>query len=254
MSKTYEALKKGQTARDEFGDFPRDSFPVDGREGPEIHGREGGAARVEYETIRVWLSNAASRGRRLQTVMVVACRGGAGATTTAALLGATLAEGRQSRVLIIDSNFRTPSLNMVYRVRNNGGFIEVLSDEVPLEAHIQPTDRQNLYVLTSGHISRCPPEVFEREAIDQLISHLKKRFDFILFDGAPVLQFPDSYALAPKVDCILLVVHAEETSIAEAQRAKNNLERAGGNILGVVLNQKRDYTPTLFKKLFGGSV
>lgn len=254
MSKTYEALKKNEAAREKFGEFPRDSFSADGREGPEVHGYERGPSQVEYEKIRVWLSNSASRGRRLQTVMVAACHGGTGATTTTALLGATLAEGKKSRVLIIDSNFRTPSLNMVYRVRNNGGFTEVVSDGVPIEAHIQPTNRHNLYVLTSGQISICPSEVFEGEAIDQLISHLKSKFDFIVFDGAPVLEFPDSYALAPKVDCILMVVQADKTSINDAQRAKDNLERAGGNILGVVLNRKKDYTPALFKRLFGNGL
>src|SRR4029077_16317147 len=122
-----------------------------------------------------------------------------------------------------------------FRVKNNGGFTEVVSEGVPFEVHIQPTNRQNLFVLTSGQISIFPLKVFEEERIDQLISQLKQKFDFIIFDAAPVADFPDSYALAPKVDSIILVVEAEKTSIEAAQRAKRNLEKAGGQILGVVL-------------------
>ncbi|MFQ5903078.1 MAG: CpsD/CapB family tyrosine-protein kinase [Candidatus Binatia bacterium] len=249
MGKTYEALKKSEAEKEPR---PRmESIPVDGRKNPEIHWNVGAPARVEYQKIRVWLTNPAARGKRQQSVMVVSCYAGTGSTTTAALLAATLAEGKKSQVLIIDSNFRTPALNMVYQVRNNGGFTEVASEGMPFEAHIQPTNRKNLYVLTSGQIASYPAELFEGEAIDQLISQLKQRFDFIIFDAAPVLEFPDSYLLAPKVDSIILVAEANKTRIGEAQVAKQNLERAGGRILGVVLNRQRDYTPIILKRLFG---
>ncbi|MGH7926172.1 MAG: CpsD/CapB family tyrosine-protein kinase, partial [Candidatus Binatia bacterium] len=184
-----------------------------------------------------------------QTVMVVGCRSGNGSTTTASLLAATLAQGKKKRVLIIDGNFRTPSLNLVFDVYNNGGFTELVSGEMPFEARIQPTNRENLFVLTSGQISYCPTDVFEGQAIDQLVSCLKEKFDFIIFDSAPACEFPDCYALAPKVDSIILVTQAEETSIEDAQRAKRNLEQAGGRLLGVVLNRERDYTPALLRKL-----
>ena len=70
---------------------------------------------VEYEKIGVWLTNPMSRGQRLQTVMVVSPHSGTGSTTTAALLAQSLAKVKKRRILIIDSNFRTPSLNMVFR-------------------------------------------------------------------------------------------------------------------------------------------
>ncbi|MFQ5902521.1 MAG: CpsD/CapB family tyrosine-protein kinase [Candidatus Binatia bacterium] len=246
MGKTYEALKKAEAEKG--AKPPLESLSVDGREAPEVLWNVGPLAQVEYQKIRVWLTNPAAQGQRHQTVMVVGCHPGTGATTTAALLAATLAEGTKARVLIIDSNFRTPALNMIYQVNNNGGFTEAASKGVPFETHIQPTDRKNLYVLTCGRISTCPAEIFEGEAIDHLISQLKQKFDYIIFDAAPSLEFPDSYALAPKVDCIILVVQAEKTRIGDTQIAKRNLEMAGGQILGVVLNRQRDYTPAFLKR------
>jgi Mrp family chromosome partitioning ATPase len=88
---------------------------------------------------------------------------------------------------------------------------------VPFETHIQPTNRPNLFVLTSGHVSLSPAEVFEGDAIDQLITKLREKFDFILFDAAPVVDFPDSLALASKVDSIILVTQSEKTSVEEAR-------------------------------------
>ena len=205
----------------------------------------------EYQKIRMWLTAPTPGNQRMQTVMVAACHAGTGSTTTASMLAATLAAGKKSRVLIIDGNFRTPSLNRVFKVKNNGGLTETVSAGTPFEIHIQPTDRHNLFVLTTGSLSFVPSEVYEGEAIDQLIFHLKQKFDFIIFDAAPLLEFPDAYALAPRVDCVILVIGSENTPIEGAQRAKRDLERVGGNILGVVLNRQKDYTPALVKRFLG---
>lgn len=250
MSRTYEALKKAEAEKENARRSPMEKVPINGYKAPKIHWDIEGP-EVEYERIGIWLTNPTSRGQRIQTVMIVSTHSGTGSTTTAALLAETLAKVKKRRVLIIDSNFRTPALNMVFQVRNNGGFTEVASDGVPLDAHIQPTNRENLFVLTCGQLSISPAGVFESELIDELIAQLKEKFDFIIFDAAPVVEFPDAFALAPKVDSIILVAQSEMTSIDDAQRAKKNLEQAGGHILGVVLNRQRDYTPSFLKKFFG---
>lgn len=231
MSKTYEDLR----ARAETEDRSKPS-PVG-----------------EYQRIRVWLTTPTPHNQHLQTVMVAACHAGTGSTTTAAMLAATLAAGKKSRVLIIDGNFRTPSLNRVFKVDNNGGLTETVFAGTPFEAHIQPTDRHNLFVLTTGQISLAPTEVFEGDAIDQLLFHLKQQFDYIIFDAAPLLEFPDSYALAPRVDSVIMVVEADKTAVEGAQRAKRDLERLGGHILGVVLNRQKDYRPAFLRKFIGSS-
>jgi protein-tyrosine kinase len=250
MSRTYQALRKAETDKQQRFMPPEPTPVTHGREVKKPHLRNGLASEVEYQKLRVWLTNPSGREQALQTVMIVSCRAGTGSTTTATLLARTLAEGKNFRVLIIDGNFRTSSLNRAFKVKNNGGFTELVSAGAPFEAHIQPTDRQNLFVLTTGQISLLPAEVFEGKAIELLLTELKQKFDFIIFDAAPVIEFPDSYALAPKVDGIILVVEAEKTSIEDAQRAKRNIEQAGGRLLGVVLNRGRNYIPTLLGKFF----
>jgi capsular exopolysaccharide synthesis family protein len=199
--------------------------------------------------MRLWLTSAVSRGQRVQTVMVVSPHRGTGSTTTASLLASTLAEGKKLHVLIADANVRTPALSDVFGVRNGDGLTEVVAGGVPLEAGAQATERQNLAVLSSGRVSMVPADVFEGEAIDRVIEQLKTRFDFIIFDVAPVLEFPDACALAPKVDGVILVVKAGGTSTEQGQRARRTIDAAGGRLLGVVLNREKDYTPRLFKRL-----
>jgi protein-tyrosine kinase len=266
MGKTYDALKKAEQEKMGLLAGTNGHGNGHGNGNGNGHGNGNGKrqtateylvdstlpAPIGYQKVRVWLNNyPTANGQRLKTVMVVATRSGTGNTTTAALLASTLAEGGKSRVLIVDGNFRTPSLNMVFEVKNDGGFTEVVTDDGPLETHIQPTNRKNLFVLTSGKISNVPVEVFEGESIDRILAHLREQFDFVVFDAAPALEFPDAFALAPRVDVVILVVESEKTPIDEAQRAKRELERAGARILGVVLNRYKNYTPKLLKGLLG---
>ena len=246
MSRTYEALLRAERAHGAVvteGRVPRSAPDIDWDLDP--------SREVEYQRVRVWLTGSASRGRAIKTVLVVSCHSGTGTTTTAALLGATLTEGNKLRVVIVDGNFRTPALGRVFNVRSGNGLSDVVEEGLPLETGMRATDRRNLSVLPTGRISRCPTEVFEGGAIDHTIAALRARFDFVIFDGAPVLEFPDAYALAPKVDGVILVVGAERTSVDDAQRAKRALEEAGGTVLGVIVNRQRDYTPRLLKRLFG---
>jgi capsular exopolysaccharide synthesis family protein len=251
MSKTYEALKKAEAEKVKGWQSPAENAAME-KNRPFGMADVGTPALLGYQKIRTWLKNPMTQGQGLQTIMVVACHSGTGNTTTAALLASTLAQGKtsQSRVLIIDGNFRTPSLNFVFNVSNNGGFSETVSNGMLFDVNIQPTNRPNLFVLTSGQISLVPAEVFEGESIDHLLGQLKQKFNFIIFDAAPALEFPDSYALAPKVDGIILVIESEKTLITDAQRAKRDLERAGGRVLGVVLNRHKDYTPATLRKFF----
>jgi capsular exopolysaccharide synthesis family protein len=251
MTATYEALKKAEAEKEsQFNS----SLGRNGQEAADSCWDNGVPNRLEYEKIRVWLTHPAGLDQRLRTAMVVGCQSGTGTTTTAALLAASLAEAKNSRVLIVDGNFRTPALNRLFQLKNNGGFSEVVSKGLPFEAQTQPTNRQNLLVLPSGQAPIVPAELFEGEAMKQFLSQLKKAFDFVIFDAAPLLQFPDAYALAPSVDGVIIVIEAEKTSIEDAQRVKRNLEQVGARILGVVLNRQRDYTPVFLRKLFNNGI
>jgi capsular exopolysaccharide synthesis family protein len=247
MSRTYEALQRAANGRTPVGGGPRSGEAT----GPVIEWRIDPSREVEYQRVRVWLTGAAARGHVIKTVLVAGCHSGTGATTTAALLAATLSEGKRLRVLLIDGNFRTPALGSVFNVGGGDGLADVLDEGLPLERGLRSTERINLSVLPSGHVSRVPAQVFEGDAVDRFIASVKDLFDFVIIDGAPILDFPDAHALAPRVDGLILVVEAERTAVDDAQRAKAAVEQAGGRLLGVILNRQREYIPRRLRRLLG---
>jgi capsular exopolysaccharide synthesis family protein len=247
MSRTYDALKRAAAMAQ------RVPPPVLDEVGTEIQRVLDGSDQVEFQKVRVWLTGSAARGRPLKTVMVVGCHSGTGATTSAASLAATLAHGKKLKVVVVDVNFRTPKLGHVFNVRTSEGLFDVIEEGLSLDTGLQATERRNLSVLPTGRVSRYPAEVFEGAGVDAFIGELRRRFDFVVFDGAPLLEFPDSYALVPRVDGVILVVQAERTSIDDAQRAQRTIEEAGGRLLGAILNRQREYVPARLRKLLGAA-
>jgi Mrp family chromosome partitioning ATPase len=71
----------------------------------------------------------------------------------------------------------------------------------------------------------------------ELLDVARQQFDLILVDSAPVLAVPDNLLLATIIDRVIIVAKATGTSTRDLRKAQTEIERAGGRILGVVLNQ-----------------
>jgi capsular exopolysaccharide synthesis family protein len=247
MSRVYEALRKVERLDDE-----RPSAAPGGRPAPPRNGHGDQARGLQYDQLRVWIANQSHNGSGVRVVMVAACRPGSGTTTTVAGLGAALSDQPSARVLVVDANFRTPHLDRVYGCPNAHGLSELLAQPAgEAERLVQPSGRANLFVLPSGRPPGNPVGIFERGALERLMAELRARFDVVLLDAPPLLDFPEGYSLARHVDALLLVLDAERTSLDDARRTTRELERAGARAAGIVLNRQRDYVPRLLRRVLG---
>jgi capsular exopolysaccharide synthesis family protein len=250
MSRTYEVIKKIDQERDSR----RQRLQPAGRLTPATAAEANDRQQIHYERLRVWMSNQASNGSAVRSVMVTACRSGSGTTTTVAGLAAALSDQPAARVLVVDANFRTPRLDRVYGTDSSGGFSELLTDPAAEgNPPVQVTRRTNLFLLGTGTRSGSPVGIFQRSAIERLMAGLRARFDFVVFDSAPILEFPEGCALAPHVDAVLLVIDAQKTSLGDARRAMRELERVDARAAGLVLNRERDYVPRVIRRFMGAA-
>jgi len=258
MSKIYEALQKAQEEREGVppleGERPRRRWFRSGKprsNGHRVH--SNGTLRIDfdlapdveeaYQRLGTNLLTPSQDPGVLRDLMVVASVHGEGATTTAALYASTLAKRKKLDVLLIEANFRTPALEQVFPIRRNGGFAELIAGTQGLETVVQATPQQNLFVITSGHYETSPSHVLEAPRMSEVLAQLHERFQFIVFDSAPVNVYTDAQILGARVDATVFVIEADRTRIDEVQRAKRQLERAGAKMLGVLLNRRKNYTP-----------
>ena len=185
--------------------------------------------------------------RSLQMMLVVSSRHGEGVTTTTALLGSTMAQG--GRCLVIDANFRTPGLTNVFGGETQTGLCEALADGSDGSAHVHPTDIPNLYYMPTGIGPMRVPYMFEGRSFDDLLGSLRKEFDTILIDGAPMEMYADSAYLAPRTDGVIVVIQAEATPVSAPAISLRELERVSAPILGAVLNRTQNYIPEALTRL-----
>ncbi len=110
---------------------------------------------------------------------------------------------------------------------------------------LQNQETENLFVIGAGKIPPNPSEVISSERAETIIGLLKQKFDFIIFDIAPVLPASDAMLMAPRTDGTLLVVRSGYGNKKIVKRVVDQFRQSNLPILGTVLNRvdvkRRDY-------------
>ena len=189
-------------------------------------------------------------GQTVKSVLITATRPGSGASTTSVSLATALAKDSHLKVLLVDTNMRTPGLHEVFKTETTGGLYDLLyKDDVNL-MKFKKVGPGELYLLTSGVSHPMEDNHFSPELFEKFIQRARESFDYIILDSAPINSYPDSQAICSKVDGVILVIEAGMTRRQVALRAKKELEDAGATIFGVVLNRRIYYIPNwIYKRL-----
>jgi protein-tyrosine kinase len=107
---------------------------------------------------------------------------------------------------------------------------------------IQSAGVANLQVITSGPIPPNPSELLGSTRMSQVIAELHDLADVVIFDSPPVLSATDAALLANRLDGTILVAESGRTRREAALRAVEQLQRAGANLIGGVLNRLQKKT------------
>jgi Mrp family chromosome partitioning ATPase len=78
--------------------------------------------------------------------------------------------------------------------------------------------------------------VLSSAQMKELIRELKRRYDWVFFDSPPIMGVSDASILASEVDMVLQVIQYRRYPQPMTIRAKQMIEKVGGNLLGIVLN------------------
>ncbi|GAB6420494.1 CpsD/CapB family tyrosine-protein kinase [Bacillus luti] len=176
---------------------------------------------------------------RIRSIMVTSANPGEGKTTTVANLAVVFGQ-QGKKVLVIGADLRKPSIQDLFAAHASNGLTNVLSGQTNVMQCIQKTDIENVYVMASGPIPPNPAELLGNRVMDEVLLEAYNMFDIVLIDTPPVLAVTDAQILANKCDGVILVVRSERTEKDKIVKTNQILEKASGNILGVVLNDKKE--------------
>ncbi|MGC1488704.1 MAG: CpsD/CapB family tyrosine-protein kinase [Albidovulum sp.] len=198
----------------------------------------GGKEATPYDMLRsrtVRMMKDANWRRLAVTSPNAAC----GKTTVSLNLALSLARQKDLSVLLLDLDFRRPSLHQILGHAPKHSVHEVLEGKVDFaEAAVRYGD--NLAIAMNRTAARNPAELLHSSLGRDILAQIEAQWrpDIIIFDMSPMLASDDNVGFMANVDCALLIAAAESTTLQNIDTCEKELAQLT-NVLGVVLNKCR---------------
>ncbi len=178
----------------------------------------------------------ARMGEPGQVIGMTSSLPGEGKTTAAICLGRITALGGQKTV-IVDCDLRRRTVNQIFASKPSVGLLEVLAGANTLDEALHFDEASGAYFLPLADAVFSPQDIFSSNAMDRLLEELRRRFEYVILDTAPVLAVADTKTLASKVDLVIFLAQWKKTPRKAIQNALRQLASCGAPVAGVVLTQ-----------------
>ena len=152
-----------------------------------------------------------------KVILVTSTVSGEGKSFTSANLAISLSL-LGKKVVIVGLDIRKPGLNKVFNLSSKEkGITQYLANpEMDLMSLVQSSDvNRNLYILPGGTVPPNPTELLARDGLDKAIEILKKNFDYVILDTAPIGMVTDTLLIGRVADLSVYVCRADYTHKAE---------------------------------------
>ena len=189
--------------------------------------------REAYNSIIVKMRRL-NKEQSVKTFMVSSSLKGEGVTTVASNLALALSNVN-SKVLLIDANFKYSDINNVFNISNKAGLNDVITNNRKVEEVISNYSN-SLDILLSGTKIENQFEAFEKYDINKLLLELKEKYDVVIIDTESIQSSPVTQLLTTIVDGVIVVVGAEKVNKQSVKNTLSSIAELGGRIVGVILN------------------
>ncbi|MGI0215149.1 polysaccharide biosynthesis tyrosine autokinase CpsD [Streptococcus pneumoniae] len=176
-------------------------------------------------------------GDKLKVISVTSVSPGEGKTTTSVNIAWSFARAGY-KTLLIDGDIRNSVISGFFKSREKiTGLTEFLSGTADLSHGLCDTNIENLFVVQSGSVSPNPTALLQSKNFNDMIETLRKYFDYIIVDTAPIGIVIDAAIITQKCDASILVTATGEANKRDIQKAQQQLKQTGKLFLGVVFNK-----------------
>jgi Mrp family chromosome partitioning ATPase len=262
MTRIFDALRKAQTAHAvaPVAPVPPAMHPAPPVNPPVAHPRGAGPAHTvasavvpagfaalphidtvvpvplpqevtrELTMLRIRL-DALLEDRGSRVVMFCSSQSSEGTSTVAAEFALTLATDGRQRVLLADFHARRPVIGDRFG-------LEPDSPTPARRPHLRMAEEPELAVLRIDERS-VRHGALHPEWARSRVAAVSSLYDWVILDGPPVLESPESVDIAALADGVVLVVQAGVAKRPVVARAAELLRRGGARVLGTVLNRRR---------------
>lgn len=195
------------------------------------HSPEAEALRSLYTSVML-----SRPGNPPQVVLVVSSFPGEGKTTVAVNLA--IAMSQHGSTCLVDADLRRGRVASALGIKNNLGLTDVLNETSSLEsvlAHVPSLP--NLTVVPAHAGTARAGQLVCSDRMHGVLADLRRRFQFVVIDSAPILPFADGRALSSLADGLIFVGRSGITTREVVQQSVQLLNEVhAAPILEFVLN------------------
>ena len=161
-----------------------------------------------------------------------------------------------NKVLLIGADMHKPTLHHFLNVKETIGLSNYLKNENEIGDIIFPTSIPNLHFIPAGSIPANPSDLLDSDKFEQLVEQLRKKFDYIIIDNAPILLVPDAILTSNFSDVSLFVLrinHSYKNQIEQINKIVNfNRIKNAAILINNAPDRGYGYGNKYWKKGYGG--
>lgn len=184
-----------------------------------------------------------------KVIMFTSTTSGEGKTFTAANLAVSFAL-LGKKVLVMGLDIRKPRLTNLFELKDkNIGITNLLVHDNPTREDIcanilNSGVNRNLDIMPAGPIPPNPAELVSRESLDNIFATLRKEYDYIIVDTAPVGLVTDTLMIARVADLTVYMCRADYTpkssfEFINSLNAQKKLPQISIVINGIDMSKKK---------------
>jgi receptor protein-tyrosine kinase len=206
-----------------------DSILIDGN-------RPHDAPTEEFRSLRTRLNHMQSL-TPMHNVVVTSASPAEGKSMTAANMALAQSHLPNKRTLLIDFDFRRPTIHSLFGIDRSPGMTDYLLGKATLPQVMRRVAGSQLYVIPAGEAVINPLELLNLPEVKRLLDRLPQAFDWVYLDSPPLLFAADANLLSTLCHGTVLVVRIGATTIDTVTRAMQSL--CENNVIGIVVNGAR---------------
>ncbi|MEE9416233.1 MAG: polysaccharide biosynthesis tyrosine autokinase [Acidimicrobiales bacterium] len=183
----------------------------------------------------------------VHSLLITSAQPAEGKSIAATNLAIALAQGGSPTVLV-SADMRRPAIENLFGIGNTEGLSTSLQAAEVTPPPIVSVGVENLAVIPSGPTPANPGELLGSARFRDLIRRLEATYEYVIVDTPPVLSAADSIAASTSVGGVVVLVDSRRTDTPTLLQVRSDLDRAGANVLGAILNRDRSRNAGFFSR------
>lgn len=170
------------------------------------------------------------------SLMTTSAQPGDGKTMFTVNLAIELAKMGKNTALV-NLDLRRPSFEKLFKYEFEKGVTDYLIGEASFQQIAHKSEIDGLTIFPCCQLPPNPTEMMASQKMVDLVNHIRSSFDIVLFDTAPITMVAESLDIARKMDGIIIVADASDTSRKSLQAIHSFFHGKELPVLGVVINK-----------------